>query len=122
LEKVAAQHVKYAVALEKGGTLPPDCLIVSKRHFVQVLGEIEEVLELVVAAGADLSAFRRGPRAKSKHRTERHHAITALKGQGFTDEEIFAHLKLERPELVRKGKNGWIKPEQMMRDYRDSQR
>jgi hypothetical protein len=67
----------------------------------------------------DLTPFQRGPKAKKARVERRHQVIDRAKEAGFdTAEAIFKHLQEIDPDLVRKGKKGWIDPDYMMDTYR----
>jgi hypothetical protein len=69
------------------------------------------------------AAYKRGPGHKRDITKRRHAAIDRAQGLGcITDESIFRHLQDTDPDLVRKGKKGWVDPGHMMDTYRRSKR
>jgi hypothetical protein len=65
----------------------------------------------------------KGPRTKKERLTKRNAEIDDGIAKGITEPEaIFKHLQEHHPDLVRKGKKGWISPKMMMLIHERSKR
>jgi hypothetical protein len=92
---------------------------------------LEEMMGLLVKftgpVVADLATkdemHRKGPRIKQERVRQRNEIIRKLIDIDITEPvAIFRHLQEHYPDLVRKGRKGWISPEQMMRAYRSDKK
>ena len=62
---------------------------------------------------------RRGPQVKNERVVKRREAIKKAEEVGIAgDEATETYLKENYPDVIRKGKNGWLDPKWYMDDYR----